>query len=89
MTREQAEQLYKKHRGRTRKLVGDVDMAIAVDAIMEAVAVEREECAKVCEDKQSAASVFVRSADGKLYNAVVKTCVDVIRARGNEWQLYS
>jgi len=62
MTRDDLEQaIYE----RTRRFV-DLDV---LDAILELIAAEREECAKVCE-------IF--------YNHEAKDCAEAIRARGQD-----
>ena len=77
MKREQAEQIARKHFAGadcTRELQR------AVNAIMEAVAIEREECAELCETHRD-----VRKPD-RTNDPYITTlqCAAAIRARGNE-----
>lgn len=70
MTRDQAEQIARRVMSvMLRSMISRGEAArLCVEAIMEAVAVEREECARVCENLRSN------------WNC----CADAIRARGNE-----
>lgn len=83
MNREQADQIARKHH---LQVFDDKHASIAkwvIDAIMEAVAVEREECAKVCDGIKQAG--YVAPEDGAaafFYNEASSDCADAIRARG-------
>ena len=75
MTREQAEQIARKHH---LQVFNDKYASIAkwvIDAIMEAVAIEREECADEC---------YARHANGRFKHDTRDDCFEAIRARGNE-----
>ena len=51
-------------------------------AIREAVAAEREACAKVCEEQAGTVSMFPTAKDARNHNDSVKGCAAAIRARG-------
>lgn len=52
--------------------------------IAEAVEREREECAKVCEQRAGTASMFANSKAASEHNRAVKGCAAAIRARGEK-----
>jgi hypothetical protein len=78
MKREQAEQIARKHVDLRNKTEGHEDalsLSVAVNAIMEAVAIEREACAKIVAD---AAPGFC----GGRAETVLYSVAETIRARG-------
>ena len=52
--------------------------------IAEAVAAEREACAKACEDRAGTVSMFANSKDARENNRAVRGCAAAIRSRGDQ-----